>query len=383
MKFGIAAKIAAVPVISLLVYGLSMRGNAAQLAARMVLEEASAGAATYVEFNIEPSQEEVAQIIAENNAWKNPGAIVMADVYSSVNVRMEPDEEAELAGKLYKDCGGYILEYTDTWTKIESGKLVGWVRNDYLMFGDEAKAAADEVGSYRATVNTTTLRVRMEPSTEAGCSGMVAEGDVYEVVSQEDGWVAIDFEGDNGYIKSEYADISFHLDYGETIQAIREREEAEARAKAEAAARQARQAAAAAAAKQEAAAAAARQEAERYQNYGSYAAEASDVVLLGALIQCEAGNQPYEGKVAVGAVVMNRLRSGAYPNTLYGVIYASHQFSPAGCGALDRRIANGVSASCLQAAQEALNGYSNVGNATHFRRTGAHDGIVIAGHVFW
>ena len=106
-------------------------------------------------------------------------------------------------------------------------------------------------------------------------------------------------------------------------------------------------------------------------------------MLLGALIQCEAGNQPYEGKVAVGAVVMNRLRSGAYPNTLYGVIYASHQFSPAGCGALDRRIAKGVDNSCLQAAQEALNGYSNVGNATHFRRTGAHDGIVIAGHVFW
>ena len=372
MKSGIAAKLAAIPVFSILVYGMSMRGNATQVVDRLVLEEAAAGAAEYVEFNIEPTPEEVAEIIAQNNAWKNPGSIVMADVYSSVNVRTEPSEDAELAGKLYKDCGGYILEYTDSWTKIESGKLVGWVRNDYLMFGDEAQANAEEVGSYRATVNTTTLRVRTEPSTEASCSGMVAEGDVYEVVSQEDGWVAIDFEGDNGYINTEYADISFHIDYGETIQAIRDREEAEARAKAEAAAAQAR-----------AAAAAAKRESERYQNYGSYAAGASDVVLLGALIQCEAGNQPYEGKVAVGAVVMNRLRSGAYPNTLYGVIYASHQFSPAGCGALDRRIAKGVDNSCLQAAQEALNGYSNVGNATHFRRTGAHDGIVIAGHVFW
>ena len=372
MKSGIAAKIAAISVFSILLYGASVQGNAAQVVDRLVLEEAAAGAAEYVEFNIEPTPEEVAEIIAQNNAWKNPGSIVMADVYSSVNVRTEPSEDAELAGKLYKDCGGYILEYTDSWTKIESGKLVGWVRNDYLMFGDEAQANAEEVGSYRATVNTTTLRVRTEPSTEASCSGMVAEGDVYEVVSQEDGWVAIDFEGDNGYINTEYADISFHIDYGETIQAIRDREEAEARAKAEAAAAQAR-----------AAAAAAKRESERYQNYGSYAAGASDVVLLGALIQCEAGNQPYEGKVAVGAVVMNRLRSGAYPNTLYGVIYASHQFSPAGCGALDRRIAKGVDNSCLQAAQEALNGYSNVGNATHFRRTGAHDGIVIAGHVFW
>ncbi len=379
MKSGIAAKIAAIPVFSILAYGLSLRGNATQVVDRLILEEGAAGAAEYVEFNIEPTPEEVAAIIAKNNAWKNPGEIVMADVYSSVNVRTEPSEEAELAGKLYKDCGGYIVEYTDGWTLIESGKLTGWVRNDYLMFGDEAKACAEEVGSYRATVNTTTLRVRTEPSTEAACSGMVAEGDVYEVVSQEDGWVAIDFEGDNGYINTEYADISFHIDYGETIQAIHAREEAEARAKAEAAAAQAR-AAAAAQARQ---AAAAQRESERYQNYGSYAAGASDVVLLGALIQCEAGNQSYEGKVAVGAVVMNRLRSAAYPNTLYGVIYASHQFSPAGCGALDRRIAKGVDPSCIQAAQEALNGYSNVGSATHFRRTGAHEGIVIGGHVFW
>ncbi|MCR5127328.1 MAG: cell wall hydrolase [Lachnospiraceae bacterium] len=374
MKSGIAARIAAIPVISILVYGMSVRGSAAQVVDRLVLEEAAAGAAEYVEFNIEPTPEEVAEIIAQNNVWKNPGSIVMADVYSSVNVRTEPSEEAELAGKLYKDCGGYILEYTDSWTKIESGRLVGWVRNDYLMFGEEAKANAEEVGSYRATVNTTTLRVRTEPSTEASCSGMVAEGDVYEVVSQEDGWVAIDFEGDNGYINTEYADISFHIDYGETMQAIEAREAAEKKAREEAAAAQARAAAATAAAKREA---------DRNQYYGVYAADASDVVLLGALIQCEAGNQPYEGKVAVGAVVMNRLRSAAYPNTLYGVIYASHQFSPAGCGALDRRIAKGVDQSCLQAAQEALNGRSNVGNATHFRRTGAHDGIVIAGHVFW
>ena len=109
MKSGIAAKIAAIPVFSILLYGASVQGNAAQVVDRLVLEEAAAGAAEYVEFNIEPTPEEVAEIIAQNNAWKNPGSIVMADVYSSVNVRTEPSEDAELAGKLYKDCGGYIL----------------------------------------------------------------------------------------------------------------------------------------------------------------------------------------------------------------------------------------------------------------------------------
>ena len=72
---------------------------------------------------------------------------------------------------------------------------------------------------------------------------------------------------------------------------------------------------------------------------------------LAALIQCEAGEEPYEGQVAVGAVVMNRVRSGAYPNTVKGVIYASGQFTPAGSGQVGRVVASGkIKASCLQAA---------------------------------
>ena len=87
--------------------------------------------------------------------------------------------------------------------------------------------------------------------------------------------------------------------------------------------------------------------------------------------------------MAVGAVVMNRVRSSAYPSTIYDVIYASGQFTPAGNGKVDRVIANGVMPICLQAAQEVLSGYSNVGGATHFRRVGYHDGIVIGVQVFW
>ena len=104
---------------------------------------------------------------------------------------------------------------------------------------------------------------------------------------------------------------------------------------------------------------------------------------MGALVQCEAGNQPYEGKLAVAAVVMNRVRSGAYPNTIGGVIYASGQFTPAGSGKVEQRLALGVSDSCLQAAREAINGATNVGTATHFRRAGNREGIIIGDHVFW
>lgn len=330
--------------------------TAGAMSSAEVLEEASAGAADVVEVDIVPTEKEVQEIIEKNNAWKNPGSVVMANVYTSVNVRKEADETSEQIGLLYKDCGGYIEEYTDRWTLIKSGDMEGWVCNDYLLFGDEAQDLLDDVGVMQAKVNTDQLRVRKEPNTECDTWGLVGVGEVYDVVEELDGWVKIDFEGEGGYLSEQYLDISFHMDYGETLAAIKEREEAEKRAKLEA---------------------------ERNKYYGKYAATASDVVLLGALIQCEAGNQPYEGQVAVGAVVMNRLRSPAYPNTLYGVIYASGQFSPAGSGGVDRRIAAGVNASCLQAAQEALDGHSNVGDATHFRATGYRDGIVIAGHVFW
>ncbi len=313
-----------------------------------------AGAAEILEVNIEPTEEEIRAVM---NAWKNPGSIVMADVNDSVNVRLEPSENSERVGKLYKDCGGYIIEYTDEWTKIESGELVGWVRNDYLMFGNEAEAEAESVGSLQATVVADSLRVRKEASTESGIYGLVARGEVYDIIEEAGEWVVIDFEDFNGYVNSNYVEIAFHIDTGETMEQIEEREAAER--------------------------AAAREE-NRIQLYETYvSSDISEVQLLGALIQCEAGNQPYEGKVAVGAVVMNRVRSGAYPDTIYGVISASGQFSPASNGALNRRLQNGVSESCLQAAQEAINGYSNVGDATHFRRVGAHEGIEIGGHVFW
>lgn len=110
---------------------------------------------------------------------------------------------------------------------------------------------------------------------------------------------------------------------------------------------------------------------------------AEDQKLLASIIFCEAGNQPYEGKLGVGAVVMNRVRSGAYPNTIHAVIYASGQFTPAMTGKVARAYEGNVPESCLQAAQAAINGETTIGDATHFRRAGKHEGYVIGDHVFW
>ena len=103
--------------------------------------------------------------------------------------------------------------------------------------------------------------------------------------------------------------------------------------------------------------------------------------LLASIIYCEAGNQPYEGQVAVGAVIMNRVKSGSYPNSIEEVIYQSGQFGPAAPGWLNRvRSSKGYSQTALQAAGDALNGSNPIGNCLYFDQGGA--GMKIGAHYF-
>ena len=109
-----------------------------------------------------------------------------------------------------------------------------------------------------------------------------------------------------------------------------------------------------------------------------------DLELFAGLIECEAGSTDYEGMLAVASVVVNRMKSPYYPDTLRGVIYQSGQFSPAHSGFLDRVLARGVKDSCLQVARDALAGKNNVGDCLSFRATSSgHEGTVIGGNVFF
>ena len=110
-------------------------------------------------------------------------------------------------------------------------------------------------------------------------------------------------------------------------------------------------------------------------------AREADQRLLAALIFCEAGNQPYEGQVAVGAVVMNRVNSGAYPGSIREVIYQSGQFGPAMTGWLDQVLANGsYTQTALQAAADALAGSDPVEGCLSFGN--GNYGIRIGDHYF-
>jgi len=302
----------------------------------------------------EEAIEELTQIVEEAEEEKSD--LVMADVQVALNVRAEASEESEKVGLLYKDCGGRILERKDGWTKLESGDLVGWASDEYLLFDEDAEALAGEVGNLIIVNETDTLRVRQEPDTDAEVLGLLAQNDALNVVEvMDDEWIKVDFFHDDAYVLAEYVDVDFLIDEGETMDVIRQREEE---------------------------AEAARKKAMQDANQ-AVIADADDIRLLAALIYCEAGSESYQGQLAVGAVVMNRVRSAAYPNTISGVIYASGQFTPAMNGKVARIYNTDIAPSCYTAAQEAMAGVTNVGGATHFRRAGNHDGILIDNQVFW
>lgn len=108
-----------------------------------------------------------------------------------------------------------------------------------------------------------------------------------------------------------------------------------------------------------------------------------DLALMAAIIQCEAGGESYEGKLAVGSVVMNRVASSYFPNTVMGVIYQKGQFSPVASGRFATVLEKGADDSCVQAAAEVLGGKRTI-NCLYFRRNnGTIDGTVIGNHVFY
>lgn len=114
-----------------------------------------------------------------------------------------------------------------------------------------------------------------------------------------------------------------------------------------------------------------------------YTPQEGEAYLLAAIIQCEAEGEPYNGKIAVGNVVLNRVQSSRFPNTITGVIYQNKQFSPVASGRLAYRLEAGVNDECIRAATEVLNG-KHITDALFFRtNNGSVSGTIIGNHVFY
>ena len=196
--------------------------------------------------------------------------IAVAQVNHYVNVRQEPDTESEILGKLYDKSAATVLETTeDGWYRITSGNVNGYVKPEYVVGGDEELAKS--VGTRLATVTTTTLFVRTEPTTEAKVLTMLPDGDDVVVTDEStEGWAKVSTADGDGYVALDYVTLSteyIHAESKAEEEARLAREEAERQAAARAAeeARTAREAEAARAAAEQAAArkAAEKQEAKK------------------------------------------------------------------------------------------------------------------------
>lgn len=292
---------------------------------------------------------------------------LMADVDKEMNVRAEANAESSIVGTLHKGDLATVLEDQGEWIKITSGNVEGYVKSDYCVTGEEAYDYAMENCHTTATVLTNGLRIRKDMSTESGVVKTLAENDSILVDTDaevDDGWVAVIYNKETYYVSADYVDVALSTGTALTVE-----EEAEI-------ARREAEAAAAAKAKQT--------ESAGTVTGSALAANVDEVTLLAALIQCEAGNQSYDCQLAVGAVVVNRVKSPSYPNTLVEVIYQKSQFGPASNGALAKRLNKSISETAMAAASAALNGDSNVGGACSFKLTkSGHEGIAIDALVFY
>ncbi|MBQ4530687.1 MAG: C40 family peptidase [Lachnospiraceae bacterium] len=142
----------------------------------------------------------------------------IAHVDNYLNVRETAGEDGKLVGKMSKNAGCEILGVEGDWTKIKSGKVEGYVKSEYLYTGEEAKQVAAEAITMMATVtNTQSLRVRTGPSMDASTVDLIPLGEKLEVLEDLGDWVKVTFDSDEGYISSEFVEMSEELETAVTI----------------------------------------------------------------------------------------------------------------------------------------------------------------------
>ena len=324
-----------------------------------------------------PAAEAAAENVAEapKDEW---AARVCANVESELNVRAGASVDSEVVGYLRRGDVGEVVERADGWTKIISGNVTGYVRDDLLLRGQEAFNFVAAIHPLSATSNIDGLRVRADATVDSDIVTALNSGESATVDLSYDtqgGWTKVTKGKLTGYVKNEYVTIGQPLSAGLTVEEYAQIKAAERAA--EKAAEEAKKKAAAAKSSSQVSSSS-----STYRKNESVSASASDLDLLAALIYCEAGSESYEGQVAVGATVINRMKSGIYSNTIRGAIYDPWAYSPTWTGVLDRAIANGHF--CYAAAQDAINGVDPTGGAMSFKlASSGHAGVVIGRVVFF
>ena len=306
--------------------------------------------------------------------------IGVIDAKDMLDIHAEANTASAVIGQVMEDGHVAILAKYNDWVQIQAGEIAGWVPAENLVeteiSNEEAVAANEQVIAER--------------------TGETASEDEFfaEEEVQQDETAALQAEASEA-AQNEIEEVQA------AEEAARIEAEAQAKAAAEEAARIEAEAQAKAAAEEaaqleaEAQAKAAAEEAARIEAEAQQAAlaaqtaqtaaiSAEELKLLANIIYCEAGSESYVGKVAVGNVIMNRVKSASQPNTITEVVYAKGQFSPVRNGSLQRALSSDkADAACYQAAIEALAGAQPVGDKLFIRRNNGRSGQVIGHHVFY
>ena len=156
---------------------------------------------------------------AQTCGYTNLGMSVISS--GNLNIRQEASTDSEVVGILTNHNACELLEDAGDWYKVTSGKVTGYVSKQYLVIGDEAEAIAEQEIKTVATVNTETLNVRAEKSTEAEVLSQVGNSEAFTVNSVADGWVEISVDDSVGYISQDYVTLAQALPTAKTIEQVK------------------------------------------------------------------------------------------------------------------------------------------------------------------
>ena len=211
-----------------------------------------------------------------------------------------------------------------------------------------------------ATSMITGLRVRKEARLDGSDAKKLDKGEKLTVDTKAEsieGWVAVLYNDTTCFVSADYVEVSLKTGKAVTLEEAAAAEEAKKIEKSYS---------------------------KSSKKPCALASEVDEVTLLAGIIECEAGGQDYEALLAVGAVVMNRVNSSHYPDTIYGVIHQKGQFPPATSGKLEKWLKKGPTKKAIKAAKAAMAGEDNTGGLMSFNCvTTGREGLVIGDNVFY
>ncbi len=277
-----------------------------------------------------------------------------ADVSDYLNIRDSASTSAKVVGVLTPDAVAEVVEKGSKWTFVRSGNIEGYVSNSYCVYGKKAlKQIKKTCSKYAFAQNDETVVFAIADS-ESLALCTLSEGESLPLDSKAekaDGFIAVTYKGETGYVLSKSVTVRYNYrnamtekEYATYLESL---------------------------------------EPEQEFDYGDGISYTDDeLTWIAAVIRNEAGYEPYEGMVAVGAVIVNRVQSSRFPNTIYDVLHQKNQFG-SNVDAIIAKRTSQITADNLKAAKEALDGADPTNGKLFFRAYRGGEGQVIGGQLFY